>query len=117
LEISPAALEELLQNALVHRDYYKNAPIRLFILDDRIEIISPGALPNSLTVDDIKYGNPVIRNNQIMSFCIHSLPFSGLGTGIRRALSVQPDIQFINDAAGEQFIVKIPRAKQIPVRI
>jgi predicted HTH transcriptional regulator len=111
LEISKTALEELLQNALVHRDYFKNAPVRLFILDDRIEIISPGALPNSLTVEDIKYGNPVIRNNQIVSFGMHVLPFSGLGSGIRRALSAQPDVELINDATGEQFIVKIPRAK------
>ena len=111
LEISKIALEELLQNALVHRDYFKNAPIRLFILDDRIEIISPGALPNSLTVEDIKYGNPVIRNNQIVSFSTHVLPFSGLGSGIRRALAAQPDIEFINDASGEQFSVKIPRVK------
>ena len=112
LEISKIALEELLQNALVHRDYFKNAPIRLFILDDRIEIISPGALPNSLTVEDIKYGNPVIRNNQIVSFSTHVLPFSGLGSGIRRALAAQADVEFINDATGEQFIVKIPRIKQ-----
>ena len=111
LEISKTALEELLQNALVHRDYFKNAPIRLFILDDRIEIISPGALPNSLTVEDIKYGNPVIRNNQIVSFSTHVLPFSGLGSGIKRALSAQPDIEFINDTSGEQFIVNIPRVK------
>lgn len=111
LEISRIALEELLQNALVHRDYFKNAPIRLFILEDRIEIISPGALPNSLTVEDIKYGNPVIRNNQIVSFSTHVLPFSGLGSGIKRALAAQPDIELVNDTAGEQFIVKIPRAK------
>ena len=96
---------------MVHRDYFKNAPTRLFILDDRIEIISPGALPNSLTVEDIKYGNPVIRNNQIVAFSTRVLPFSGLGSGIRRAYAAQPDIELINDAAGEQFIVKIPRVK------
>ena len=53
LEISKIALKELLINALVHRDYLKNAPIRLMIFDNRIEIISPGKLPNSLTVEDI----------------------------------------------------------------
>jgi predicted HTH transcriptional regulator len=109
LEMSKVALEELLQNALVHRDYFKNAPIRLFIMDDRIEIISPGALPNSLTVEDIRYGNPVIRNNQIVAFGTHTLPYSGLGSGIRRALAAQPDIEFINDTSGDQFIVKVPR--------
>ncbi|MDR3193929.1 MAG: putative DNA binding domain-containing protein [Tannerella sp.] len=112
LEISYIALEEILQNALVHRDYFKNAPIRLMVFDDRVEIVSPGKLPNSLTVDDIKYGNPVIRNNQIVSFCIHVMPFSGLGSGLRRALEQQPDIELINDVAGEQFIVKIPRASE-----
>jgi len=109
LEVSRIALEELLQNALVHRDYFKNAPIRLFIFDNRIEIISPGRLPNGLTVEDIKYGNPVIRNNQLVAFSTHTLPYSGLGSGIKRSLEEQPDIELINDSEGEQFIVKIPR--------
>lgn len=112
LEVSKIALEELLQNALVHRDYFKNAPIRLLIFDNRIEIISPGKLPNSLTVEDIKYGNPVIRNNQLVSFSTHSLPFSGLGSGIKRALDEEPNTELINDVDGEQFIVKIPRREK-----
>ncbi|MFW6248200.1 MAG: RNA-binding domain-containing protein [Bacteroidota bacterium] len=109
LEVSKVALEELLQNALVHRDYFKNAPIRLLIFDDRIEIISPGHLPNSLSVEDIKYGNPVIRNNQLVAFSTHTLPFSGLGSGIKRSLEEEPNIELINDVEGELFIVKIPR--------
>lgn len=40
-EISPVVFEELLVNALMHRDYLISAPIRLFIFDNRIEIISP----------------------------------------------------------------------------
>lgn len=109
LEVSTIALEELLQNALVHRDYFKNSPIRLLIFDNRIEIISPGKLPNSLTVEDIKYGNPVIRNNQLVSFSTHTLPFSGLGSGVKRALAEQPNIELINDIDGELFKVIIPR--------
>lgn len=109
LEISEIALIELVQNALVHRDYFKNSPIRVLIFDDRVEIISPGKLPNSLTVEDIKYGNPVIRNNQLVAFASKTMPFSGLGSGIRRAMAEQPNIELINDIAGEQFIVKIPR--------
>jgi predicted HTH transcriptional regulator len=112
LEISPVVLEEILQNALMHRDYLKNAPVRVFVFDDRVEIISPGKLPNSLTVEDVKYGNPVIRNNQIVAFGIHTLPFSGLGTGLRRSLAIQPNIELINDVEGEQFIVKIPRPSE-----
>ncbi len=112
LEISEIALKELLINALVHRDYFKNAPIRLMIFDNRIEIISPGKLPNSLTVEAIKYGNPVVRNNRILAYSLQILSFSGFGTGIIRALSNQPDIEFINDTEGEQFIIKIPRIKK-----
>lgn len=112
LEISEIALIELVQNSLVHRDYFKNSPIRILIFDDRVEIISPGKLPNSLTVDDIKYGNPVIRNNQLVAFSSHTMPFSGLGSGIKRAIAEQPNIELINDTEGEQFIVKIPRPEQ-----
>ncbi|GHU87856.1 transcriptional regulator [Spirochaetia bacterium] len=109
LEISEIALIEILQNALIHRDYFKNSPVRLLVFDNRVEIISPGKLPNSLTVDEIKYGNPVIRNNQIALFSAHTLPYSGLGSGLRRAFESQSDIELFNDIAGEQFIARIPR--------
>lgn len=109
LEISQIAIEELLQNALIHRDYLKNAPIRLLIFDNRIEIISPGRLPNSLTVENIKLGNAVARNNLLVSYCSKIMIYRGIGSGIMRSLEEQPDIEFINDVDGEQFIVKIPR--------
>lgn len=109
LEISEIALEELLQNALVHRDYSKNAPIRLMVFDNRIEIASPGCLPNSLTVESIKMGNAVVRNNLLASYCTKFMNYRGFGSGIIRAMNHQPDIEFINDIDGEQFVVKIPR--------
>ena len=109
LEISEIALEELVQNALIHRDYSKNAPVRLMIFDDRIEIVSPGRLPNSLTVDKIKLGNAAVRNNLLASYSSKLIKYRGFGSGIIRAITAQPDIEFINDIEGEQFIVKIPR--------
>ncbi len=112
LEISEVAIEELLVNALVHRNYFKNAPIRLLIFDNRVEIISPGKLPNSLSVENIKAGNAAIRNNIIASIGSRILPYRGLGTGISRAYKAHPDIKLINDDDGEQFIVKIPRHSQ-----
>ncbi len=112
LEISEPALEELLQNALVHRDYTKNAPIRLMIFDNRVEMVSPGCLPNSLTVENIKMGNAVVRNNLLVSYCSKLMKYRGFGSGISRAFKHQPDIELINDAEGEQFIVKIPRSAE-----
>jgi predicted HTH transcriptional regulator len=108
-EVSIIALEEVLQNALVHRDYFKSAPVRLLVFDNRIEIISPGKLPNSLTVDEIKYGNPVTRNHQIAYFASRTMPYTGLGSGLRRAFENQPDMELYNNVEGEQFMVKIPR--------
>ena len=109
LEISEIALQELVQNALTHRDYSKNAPVRVLIFDDRIEIISPGCLPNSLTIENIKMGNAVVRNNLVMSYASKLMNYRGLGSGIARAIKKQPDIQFENDKDGEQFKVVIPR--------
>ena len=54
MEIPNIVFEELLVNALVHRDYFISSPVRIFILDDRIEIVSPEHFPNNLTVDNIK---------------------------------------------------------------
>jgi predicted HTH transcriptional regulator len=113
LEIATVALEELLQNALIHRDYTINAPIRLLIFDNRIEILSPGKLPNSLTIENIKLGQAVPRNNLLISYCAKLLPYRGIGSGIHRALTAQPNIQLINDTEGVgQFTVKIPRPEK-----
>ncbi|MDR2246328.1 MAG: hypothetical protein LBE17_06605 [Treponema sp.] len=65
----------------LYRDYFANAPVRILVFGNRIEIISPRKLPNSLTVEEINYGNPVIRNNQITSFASKLLPYSGLVQG------------------------------------
>ncbi|GAK56000.1 predicted transcriptional regulator [Candidatus Vecturithrix granuli] len=113
LEVSKIALQELLQNALIHRDYFKSAPIRALIFDNRIEIINPGTLPNSLTIENIRYGNSAIRNPIIASFAAKMLPYRGLGSGIIRALREQPNISFEEDRAGEQFKVIIPRPEEM----
>jgi hypothetical protein len=51
----------------------------------------------------------VLRNSQIAAFASHTLPYSGLGTGLKRAVKEQPNIEFVNDVAGEQFIARVPR--------
>jgi ATP-dependent DNA helicase RecG len=100
-EISESVFEELLVNALVHRDYLVSAPIRLFIFDNRIEIISPGHLPNNLTVEKIRTGNSNIRNPILVSYVAKGLlPYHGLGSGIKRALSLWPKIEFTDDRDG-----------------
>ncbi|KKO18004.1 MAG: ATP-dependent DNA helicase RecG [Candidatus Brocadia sp.] len=110
LEIPKITLEELLTNALVHRDYFVLAPVRIFIFNNRIEIISPGHLPNNLTIENIKKGNSNIRNPILTSFATKILPYRGLGNGIRRAIKEYSDIEFEDDQAGNAFRVIIRRS-------
>ena len=111
-EIPEIVFEELLVNALIHRDYFISAVIRIFIFDDRIEIISPGHLPNNLTVEKIRTGNSNIRNPILASFVAKKLlPYRGLGSGIRRSLEEWPDIEFIDDREGCTFTVVVRRAR------
>ena len=111
LETPPAALEELVANMLLHRDYFISAPWRVFIFDDSIEIISPGALPNNITVENIRNGVSVVRNPLIVSFATKTgeLPYRGIGTGIRRALLAVPELELESDHERNLFIARIPR--------
>jgi ATP-dependent DNA helicase RecG len=108
-EIPRIAIEELVANALVHRDYFISAPIRVFVFTDRVEIISPGHLPNNLTVENIKAGNSNVRNPVLTSFAYQLLPYRGYGSGILRALEAYPDIDFTDDREGSLFKVTIRR--------
>ncbi len=107
LEVPKIVLEELITNALIHRDYFVAAAVRVFVFSDRIEIISPGHLPNNLTVENIKNGNSNIRNPILASFATKLLPYRGLGSGIRRAVKAYPEINFDDDREGNLFKVTI----------
>lgn len=109
LEVSPTALEELVVNMLLHRDYFVSAPWRVFMFDNRIELISPGDLPNNLTIENIRNGVSNIRNPLIASYATKELPYRGIGTGIRRALAAVPDLELETDHQRNLFIARIPR--------
>lgn len=100
-------VEELVANALVHRDYFVPSAVKVFVFSDRTEIISPGHLPNNLTIENIKSGNSVSRNPILSSFASRILPYSGIGTGIQRALRLYQDIEFIDEREGNLFKVII----------
>jgi ATP-dependent DNA helicase RecG len=107
LEVPEIVFEELLINALIHRDYFIKDSIKLFIFDDRIEIRSPGKLPNSLRVDQIRKGVRRSRNVLLASFAPDLLNYRGIGSGILRALRAWPDICWINDTESEEVVVII----------
>jgi ATP-dependent DNA helicase RecG len=109
LELPVVAIEELVVNMLLHRDYFISAPWRIMIFDNRIELISPGALPNNLTIENISNGVSVIRNPLIASFATKELPYRGIGTGILRALSLVPDLKLETDYDRNLFMARMAR--------
>lgn len=114
-EIPESVFVEILVNALVHRDYSIDRPIRLSIFENRIEITSPGSLPCNLTVKNIKAGTSGIRNPMLTSCAAKGLlPYHGLGSGISRALKNWPDIEFLNDRKKDSFTAIIRRVDKCP---
>lgn len=61
------AVFEALVNAVAHRDYSMHgSKIRLRLFSDRLEIHSPGAIPNTMTVDSLPYRQSA-RNEVVTS--------------------------------------------------
>lgn len=78
------AIRELLLNAVMHRDYQSNTPVRFYWFADRIEIQSPGGLYGEVTLETLtqvnSYRNPVIAEG------MKSLGYvNRFGYGIQRA--------------------------------
>ena len=111
LEVPPIALEELLVNALMHRDYFDSASIRILVFRDRIEIISPGHLPGNLSTEDIQHGKTKRRNPILSEHAAHLLPYRGLGSGIHRARQAWPQIELQDHRSGNEFRAVVARPK------
>ena len=106
-QVPKQVFEELIVNALLHRDYFINSSIRIIMFDNRIEIISPGKLPNSQNIEKIKTSSHVPRNPILASNGDLLLPYIGIGTGIPRIFDLYPNIELIDDREKELFIAVI----------
>ena len=109
LEIPYTSLVEFTVNSLVHRSLNMKAPVRIFIFDNRVEIHSPGALPNGLTIDDIKAGTSMPRNTFLFNNAIYLLPYTGVGSGITRALDENIKVTFMNNDKSHEFVITVWR--------
>ena len=87
------------------------APVRIFIFDNRVEIHSPGALPNGLTIDDIKAGTSMPRNMFLFNNAIYLLPYTGVGSGITRALDEGINVTFMNNDKAQEFVITVWRGE------
>ena len=117
LEIPYSSLVEFTVNSLVHRSLNLKAPVRIFIFDNRVEIHSPGVLPNGLTIEDIKAGTSMPRNMFLFNNAIYLLPYTGVGSGITRALDEDVNVTFTNNDKAQEFVITVWRGESNQVEV
>ncbi|WP_051420486.1 ATP-binding protein [Helicobacter pametensis] len=87
-EIPQIALREALINALIHRDYTNSGrDIKVGIYDDILNIVSPGGLPNTITLSDIQNGRSEARNKVIARVFRELGLIEQWGSGIGRIIN------------------------------
>ncbi len=112
-EIEDFALREALVNAVSHRDYTISAPVRIFIFNDRIEFHTPGKLPNSVTIENIKIGAAHVLRNPTIYIILNKMGLvTHTGTGIKRIIesvkkTVGKDVKL--EVIDSEFILTIPK--------
>ena len=95
-EYPEEALREVLVNALAHRDYsIAGTDVMLSIFSDRLEIQSPGRLPNTVTIDGLRSGMRYARNQTLVNVLRDYGYVDARGMGIRNKV-----IPLMNDNNG-----------------
>ena len=78
----PEAVREALLNAIVHRDYSFRGSTLISIFEDRIEFVTIGGLVKGITLDDVKLGVSVLRNQNLANVFYRLRLIEAYGTGI-----------------------------------
>ncbi len=82
LEIPEVAIREALLNALIHRNYHIQAPIKIAIYDNRVEIFSPGSFAGPFDPNNLRAGITCLRNPVICKIFREAGYVEKLGTGL-----------------------------------
>jgi len=112
-EIPKEVFREGIVNAIAHRDYTINAPIRLFIFEDKIEIRTPGRLPNTVTIESMKIaGCHVLRNPTLYNLLYKVGMVTDIGSGVYRMIKtirerLNKEIKL--NVTETEFVLSIPR--------
>ncbi len=106
------AVRETVVNALIHRDYLlANTDIELAIYADRMEVVSPGRLPNGITPERMRTGTRATRNQLLKDVMRDYRYLEHMGMGVPRKIvrgmneHNQTDPDLIEE--GERFIVRL----------
>jgi len=83
----PEAIREVMVNALIHRDYLLSATdIELSVYSDRVEVISPGRLPNGITTTRMRAGCRAARNQLLKDIMRDYGYLEHMGLGVPRKI-------------------------------
>jgi ATP-dependent DNA helicase RecG len=105
-------LREVFANAVGHRDYRDSGTMSFAIYNDRLEIWSPGLLPNGVTLDNIKTLNESKPRNHLIARVLYfNKFFETWGRGIKMIISLcskagHPEPEFVERAGGVCVILK-----------
>lgn len=87
--IPAEAIRESLINAVAHRDWADQGQIQIEVFDDKVVVLSPGGLPQSMSRDEYLYSIRSIPRNTNLTFVLLRLNLiERLGTGIRKIRNV-----------------------------
>ena len=105
-EYAPDAIREALLNSILHRDYSKPINNMISRYPDRLEFLSPGALPGNLTIEDLFMGASVPVNPNIMKLFItlHLADMTGFGIRKMQILSNKNNTYASFHAAEDSFL-------------
>lgn len=85
----PEVLREAVVNALIHRDYLlSSTDIELAVYSDRLEIISPGRLPNGITPERMRAGCRAARNQLLKDVMRDYRYLEHMGMGVPRKIII-----------------------------
>ena len=84
-ELPEEALREAVANAVAHRDYRSPGNVQVYVFKDRVEIVSPGGLPEGMTRADL--GAKSLPRHPLLFSMLHRMGVAeNIGSGIRRIL-------------------------------
>ena len=104
------AIREALLNSIVHRDYSLSSPTLISIFEDRIEFVNIGGLVRGITLEDIKLGVSVARNQRLADVFYRLRLIEAYGTGIMKINEcyAEYDMEPIFEATDNAFKLTLP---------
>lgn len=106
------AVREALLNAIVHRDYSFSGSTLISIFEDRIEFVTIGGLVKGITLEDVKLGVSVLRNQHLANIFYRLRLIEAYGTGILKINEAYADhdVKPLIETTGNAFKITLPNS-------